>query len=102
MRVLVSRKEIEKLLGVPKIPPGSCLEITNSIMELFADWHGVNAFFTGLCFDTTSVNTGDSLQCYHSFQSTFNKHMFFKACRYHILEIIAFFVFDIFFTPSGH
>lgn len=54
---LVSGKEVEKLLGIPKISFETCIEMKNSMVELFTDWYGFRDFLKGLCFDR-SVNIG--------------------------------------------
>lgn len=81
MTVLISGKEVEKLLDIPKVPFGICLEMWHSITELLTGWHVVIDFLTGLCFDTTSLNTGipsSAFQCYHT-------------CSEHIYQAYAFF-----------
>lgn len=100
MAVIASGSDIEKLLGIPKIPTGTGVTMGETIIKLIHDWH-LEDVVAGLCFDTTSVNTGINTGAITTVQQAFDKRLLFLACRHHVYEIIASAVFDKFFTSSG-
>lgn len=73
---LVSGKEVEKLLGIPKISFETYIEMKNSMVELFTDWYGFRDFLKDLCFDR-SVNIGIPSCAITVVQNTFKKHVLF-------------------------
>lgn len=99
--VVVSGVDTEKLLGIPKLPSGTGAIMGKAVVEFVQDWPGVVDCLAGLCFDTTSSNTGCHSGAITVIQEAFQKRLLFLACRHHILEIIAAAVFDQFFTASG-
>jgi hypothetical protein len=101
MPVVVSGKGIEKLLGIPNLFKSTGVVMGNAVVEFINEWEGVNEWLAGLCFDTTSANTGIHTGAITVIQRAFDKRLLFLACRHHILEIIASAVFDNFFTATG-
>lgn len=100
--VVVSGKEIEKLLAIPKLPgSGTGIRMGNKVVEILRQWEGVPQWIAGLCFDTTSANTGVHNGAITVIQRAFDKRILFLACRHHMFEIIATAVFDLFFVSSG-
>lgn len=55
--VLVSAHGKEKLLGVPKLVSGTGANAANAVYNVLTEWSLENKI-VGMCFDTTSVNTG--------------------------------------------
>ena len=99
---IVSGKEIEKLLEIPKLPDfGTGVMMGKKLVEVLKQWEEVPEWVSGLCFDTTSANTGVHNGAIIIVQQAFDKRLLFLACRHHILEIIAAAVFDLFFCSSG-
>lgn len=99
--IVVSGIGVEKLLAIPKLSTGTGLQMGKTIVEVLQDWNGVPEWLAGLCFDTTSSNTGVHTGAISVIQKAFEKRLLFLACRHHILEIVAAAVFDLFFTSSG-
>lgn len=99
--VVVSGRGIEKLLSIPKLASGTGLVMGTKIVEILNEWDGVPQWLAGLCFDTTSANSGIHTGAITVVQKSFHKRLLFLACRHHMLEIIAAAVFDIFFVSSG-
>lgn len=102
MPIVVSGKNVEKLLAIPKLSgSGTGLLMGNAVVEALRQWPGVPEWLAGLCFDTTSANTGIHTGAITVIQKAFDKRLLFLACRHHILEIVASAVFDLFFASSG-
>ena len=59
LAIVVSGKEIEKLLAIPKVPgSGTGVLVGNKVFEILRQWDGVPEWLAGLYFDTTSSDTG--------------------------------------------
>ena len=99
--VVVSGKDVEKLLGIPKLQSGTGILMGEAVIKFINEWDGVSEWLAGLCFDTTSTNTGLHMGAITIIQNALNKRLLFLACRHHIFEIIASAVFDTFFVASG-
>lgn len=98
---VVSGKGVEKLLAIPKLPGSGTGVMMNKVEEVLKEWEEVPEWLAGLCFDTTSANTGIHNGAINIVQQAFEKRLLFLACRYNILEIIAAAIFDLFFCSSG-
>jgi hypothetical protein len=101
MPIVVSGKDVEKLLGIPRLSTGTGVLMGETVVKFLQDWDGVPEWLAGLCFDTTASNTGIHTGAITVIQKAFDKRLLFLACRHHILEIIAAAVFDLFFVSSG-
>ena len=101
MPVVVSGFGVEKLLGIPKLPVGTGTLMGQKVVEFVREWPGVEEHLSGLCFDTTSSNTGIHAGAITVVQQSFSRRLLFLACRHHMLEITASAVFDIFFMSKG-
>ena len=55
--ILVSGQDVVKLLSVPKLQDGTAASMAQAITQTIDDW-GLRDRIKGLCFDTTSSNTG--------------------------------------------
>lgn len=55
--ILVSGQDVVKLLAVPKLQDGTAASMAQAITQTIDDW-GLRDRIKGLCFDTTSSNTG--------------------------------------------
>ncbi|ESN97899.1 hypothetical protein HELRODRAFT_177551 [Helobdella robusta] len=51
--IVVSGKNVEKLIAIPKVG-GTGINIGTTIVQLLQNWEGVSNWLAGLCFDTTS------------------------------------------------
>ena len=101
MPVVVSGLDVEKLLGMPRLAEGTGALMGQKVIEFVREWPGVEEHLAGLCFDTTSSNTGIHTGAITVIQQSFNRRLLFLACRHHMLEIIAAAVFDTFFVSKG-
>lgn len=101
MPIVVSGLNVEKLLSIPKLPASTGELTGNAVVEVLQQWQGVPEWLAGLCFDTTSSNTGVHNGAITVIQQKFDKRLLFLACRHHILEVVSSAVFDHFFSSSG-
>ena len=101
MPIVVSGVNIEQLLAIPKLPKSTGDLMGKAVVQTLQNWKGVPDWLAGLCFDTTSSNTGIHTGAITVIQQMFNKRLLFLACRHHILEIISGAVFSQFFKSSG-
>ena len=60
LAILVTGKNTEKLLGVPKISKGTGEAMAEATVASLAEW-GIKEQVIGMCFDTTSSNTGEKV-----------------------------------------
>ena len=101
MPIVVSGVNMEKLLEIPKLPTSTGEMMGNAVVQALREWTGVTEWLAGLCFDTTSSNTGIHTGAITVIQRMLDRHLLFLACRHHILEILSSAVFDNFFKSSG-
>ena len=101
MAVVVTGKDIEKLLSIPTLRSGTEVVMGTKVVEILNEWQAVPEWVSGLCFDTTNVNSGVHTGAITVIQKSVNKHLLFLACRHHMFEIVATAVFDMFFATSG-
>jgi len=101
MPIVVSGLNSENLLAIRKLPAGTGEIMGNAVIKVLHARKGVPDWLAGLCFDTTSVNTGVHSAAITVIQQAFEKHLLFLACRHHILEIVSAAVLDLFFRSSG-
>ena len=78
MPVVVSGLGIEKLLGIPKLPAGTGALMGQKVVEFVREWPGVEDHLAGLCFDTTSSNTGIHTGAITVVQQAFNRRLLFS------------------------
>ena len=80
-----------KLLGVPTIPYKSTkrmgTNIAREIEKLLYDWNCLNST-NGMVFDTTTGNTGHKTAACVAIQETFERYLFWFACRHHVGDVI--------------
>ncbi|KAF0705549.1 Uncharacterized protein FWK35_00037982, partial [Aphis craccivora] len=99
--VLVSGGGLEKLLEVPKIIKGTGKEQADACLTVLDEWE-LKAQVGGLCFDTTSSNTGLNLGACSLIEKSLapDKELVFIACRHHVFEVMLSSVFKEVFGPS--
>lgn len=100
--VVVTGNKIHKILGVPRANDGKGVTAAKTIFDACVDWNVVDRI-NGMCFDTTSANTG-RLQgaCKILEQEYFGRKLFHLACRHHVYEIVISGVFkDLFGETTG-
>ncbi|XP_050549011.1 uncharacterized protein LOC126910464 [Daktulosphaira vitifoliae] len=100
--VLVTGGGLEKLLAVPKIDRGTGKEQADACLNVLEEWK-LKAYVRGLCFDTTSSNTGLNLGACSLIEKAIasDKELVWIACRHHIFEVLLSTVFKEVFGPSG-
>jgi len=101
MPIVVSGLHIEKLLAIPKLESSTGEQMGNAVVQILREWKEVPEWLAGLCFDTTSSNTGIHTGAITVIQRAFQKRLLFLPCRHHILELLSTAVFDLFFASSG-
>lgn len=57
MPIVILHGDYQQLIGIPIIPSGSGDSIAKTVYNLLEE-HGLLDKIQGMCFDTTSVNTG--------------------------------------------
>ena len=78
---------MEKLLCVPKLHAGTGEAAATAVFECLEDW-GVSDRVIGMCFDTTSANTGDVKGACTLLQQKMERNLFSFACRHHVQELL--------------
>jgi hypothetical protein len=82
--VIVSASNVEKLLGVPVLTPGTGEKISSAVYNLLLDWNLVDKV-QAFVFDTTASNSG---RLYGACEKLLKRDILFFACRHHIFEIV--------------
>ncbi len=85
--ILVSGNGIEKLLCIPKLHSGTALMTASAIVEAVDEWQ-IRDNIKGLCFDTTSTNTGVKRGICVLLEQEFGRKLLNLACRHHVAEIV--------------
>jgi hypothetical protein len=85
MPIIVSGVNTEKLLAIHKLPMSTGQLMGKTVVETLQDWMGVSDWLAGLCFDTTSSNTGIHSGGITVIQQMFDGRLLFLACRHRIL-----------------
>ncbi|XP_038113187.1 uncharacterized protein LOC119767778 isoform X1 [Culex quinquefasciatus] len=96
---LVSWDGSEKLLGTPALVKGTGEEGGKSVYGLLRKWK-CDKFIQGLCFDTTSVNTGRTNGVCANLEKLLGRELLWLACRHHVLELLLSKAFCICFGPT--
>lgn len=85
--VAVSGKGMTKLLGVPKIEKGTGALQAEVIYLSLEEWMIIDRV-KGMCFDTTSTNTGMAQGACTLLEKKIGRPLLWLACRHHVLELI--------------
>ena len=88
LAVVVTGRELEKILGIVKIPSGTGEAQASATHQLLQLWSVTNDV-VAMCFDTTSTNTRTVKGACSLLESRLNKNLIYLPCRYHIHELIA-------------
>ena len=76
-----------KLLSARLIEDGKGINQANEVVSILKEW-GLEKCTVGMCFDTTSSNTGWRKGACVLIEKSLNKPLLWLACRHHILELI--------------
>lgn len=92
--VLVSGKEICRLLTVAKLPSGTGQAQAEAVCGTLVDW-GIADNVRAMCFDSTSSNTGRSIGACVLLERKLGRELLSLACRHHVMELIIGAVFQV-------
>lgn len=87
LAIILSNGDEMKLLSIPKIAGGSGKDQFDSVKSNIENWN-VKTRIIGMCFDTTSVNTGQNVGTCVLLRSYFDDQLVEFACRHHVHELI--------------
>ena len=83
LAILVTGENTEKLLGVPKISKGTREAMAEATAASLAEWE-IKEQVIGMCFDTTSSNTGVHAGACTLIEKLLQKELLYLACYHHI------------------
>ena len=89
--VLITRGNVEQLLGVQQVKAGPGRQQAIAVYELLNNWH-----LTGKvsCCDKTESNSGRINSACILLEQLLERDLLYLPCRHHILEIILRSIFD--------
>jgi len=96
--VVVTGRELEKILGIVKLPSGTGKAQASATHQLLELWR-MTSDVVAMCFDTTSTNTGTVKGACSLLESHLNKNLIYRPRRHHMHELIVG-VFSALFGPS--
>lgn len=99
LAVLVSGHGESKLLGIPKIKNSSGVSQAKAVLDCLFQWN-LGDKIIGMCFDTTSTNTGGKNGACTILEQKLNKNLLYFACRHHVLELVLKAAFEVCFDVS--
>lgn len=97
--IVVTGLCIEKILGIAKLAAGSGEEQAEATIQCLTLW-GVSDDVIGMCFDTTSSNTGTKKGACILLEQKIGRNLLHFACRHHIFELVIGGVFEELMGPS--
>lgn len=100
LAILVSGKDISKLLAVPKLNAGNSSLLADACLSEMRNW-GLENRIVALCFDTTATNTGVKGGVCLKIETELQRDLLNLACRHHISEIILDKVFSLHDTSKS-
>ena len=93
--IMVSGKEVTKLLAIPKLYSGTAAIMAEACMAEIRSWELENRI-VALCFDTTASNTGIKGGVCIKLETELGKDLLNLACRHHVSEIVLEKVFSLY------
>jgi hypothetical protein len=85
--VIVSGHNVEKILGIPKIPAGTGQMQADEVFRLLSDWDLVQNI-SAMSFDTTASNTGVRNGACFLLEKAIGRNLLNLACRHHVHELL--------------
>lgn len=76
-----------KLLAIPAVDSSSGVNQANAVLSCIQDWN-ISRNIVGLCFDTTSSNSGKYTGACVVLERLLKKKVMYLACRHHVMELI--------------
>lgn len=98
--ILVSYNGTSKFLGAPKVPSATGENIAAAVHKILVEWNICDRV-VGMCFDTTSSNTGPKNGAILHLQNHIDRKLINFACRHHTYELVLRGVFDLKFSTSS-
>jgi len=95
----VTGLDLEKILGIVKIPSGTGLAQARANFQLLNIWE-VAGDTVGMCFDTTASNTGSKNGACVLLEQLMGRHLLYFACRHHMHEVIIGEIYSVLLGPS--
>lgn len=92
--IMVSGKEVTKLLAIPKLQSGTAAVMSDACMAEIRRW-ALEDRIVAMCFDTTASNTGCKGGVCIRLETELGKDLLNLACRHHISEIVLEKVFSL-------
>lgn len=92
--VIVSNRNGEQLLGIPRTPDGTGEDIASAVYDVIDDW-GLLPNIQAICCDTAAANTGRVNGACSFLQRRIGRTLMMLPCRHHIMELILRSVFDV-------
>jgi len=99
LAVLVTGRNMEKLLGVPAMRAGTGENIAQTTFDTLSDWN-IQDKVIGMSFDTTAANTGLKNGACVLIEKKMGKQLLWLPCRHHIFEVICGDVFKALFGKT--
>lgn len=87
LAIILSGNGESKVLGIPKLISGEGKDECAAVFHALQEWN-VSKNIRGMCFDTTSSNTGTIKGACALLQQKLGRLLLHFACRHHMLEII--------------
>jgi len=98
--IIVTGFGLCQLLKVSKIVGGTGKNQATAVVEALEEW-SVHERVVGMCFDTTSSNTGIHNGACVEIERMLGKDLLYFACRHHIMELLAGAAFTASLAPSS-
>jgi len=86
--IIVTGYGISQLLKVSKMAGGTGEEQSSAVIQTLKEWN-VEQRVIGMCFDTTSSNTGCNVGTCTKLEQKLGRDLLHFACRHHIMELLA-------------
>ena len=98
--IIVSGRGVSQLLKVSKVSGGSGENQSSAVVQCLKEWN-LQSHVVGMCFDTTSSNTGVHNGACILIERKLDKELLHLACRHHIMELLAGAAFAVSMSPSS-
>ena len=98
--IIVTGFGVCQLLKVSKMVGGTGKNQESAVVQALQEWR-VQDRVIGMCFDTTSSNTGIHIGACVEIERALGKDLLYLACRHHVMELLAGAAFTASLTPSS-
>jgi hypothetical protein len=94
LSISVTGYKVNKFLSCPKLLSGTGLNQANAVYNALNEW-GIIDNVRGMCFDTTSSNTGSRNGACEILEQKLERQLMAFGCRHHIDELVIGAVFEV-------